>query len=149
MIRGYHSFRKHPYLLLLFLSKTETLYTLALSLPEKNKKNNTTNCGLTKKKHTLPATNIAAPGVVTPCYTRKSNKHIGTYPPWKKHSTWKWIIGRLVSFSDGLLAGANVGFSQCNLCNLHFVTNFPTVVQQKQCTKNTFLVGGFNPVGKY
>ena len=28
------------------------------------------------------------------------------YPPWNWHSTWKWMVGRLVFFCDGFLAGA-------------------------------------------
>ena len=28
------------------------------------------------------------------------------YPPWNQHSTWKWMLGRLVSFLEGLFSGA-------------------------------------------
>ena len=35
-----------------------------------------------------------------------SSLDIQTYPPWNQHSTWKLMVGILVSFSDGLLAGA-------------------------------------------
>ena len=28
------------------------------------------------------------------------------YPPWNKHSTWKWMVGRWVSFWEGIFSGA-------------------------------------------
>ena len=28
------------------------------------------------------------------------------YPPWNQHSTWKWMLGRLVSFLEVLFSGA-------------------------------------------
>ena len=27
------------------------------------------------------------------------------YPPWNQHSTWKWMVGTLLSFWDGLFSG--------------------------------------------
>ena len=33
-------------------------------------------------------------------------REIMKYPPWNQHSPWKWMVGILVSFWDGLFSGA-------------------------------------------
>ena len=40
-----------------------------------------------------------------------------SYAPWNQHNTWKWMVGILVSFWDGLLSGAMlVSGSVIHLC---------------------------------
>ena len=34
------------------------------------------------------------------------------YPPWNYHSTWKWMVGRLVSCWEGLIFRGYVGFRE-------------------------------------
>ena len=40
-------------------------------------------------------------------------KFFGVYPPWNWHSTWKWMVGILVSYwVSAYLQGQNVSFSE-------------------------------------
>ena len=48
-------------------------------------------------------------------------------PPWNQHSTWKWMVGIVVSFWDGLFSGAMLVsgsviscYSCCSFSNFFF-----------------------------
>ena len=40
------------------------------------------------------------------CLVNIDLKKLMTDPPWNWHSTWKWMVGILISFWDGLFSGA-------------------------------------------
>ena len=51
----------------------------------------------------------------------KDYQQIMSYPPWNKHSPWKLMVGKLVSFWDGFLAGAMLVSGRIYVCCLLFV----------------------------
>ena len=63
----------------------------------------------TKKRGETPASySILTLGSVVQIFENIPAETNGTfeYPPWNYHSTWKWMVGILVSLWDGLFSGA-------------------------------------------
>ena len=61
-----------------------------------------------------------------------------SYPPWNYHSSWKWMVGRWVSFWEGLLQGAMLVCRAFGIRTNVFVGDPPNITPSKNLLERHF-----------
>ena len=64
------------------------------------------------------------------CFVGIPNFQKLQYPPVNEHSTRKWMVGILASFSDNLFSGRTVSFRECNISEHVFFKTLARAVRK-------------------